>query len=344
MPREYQYPFELRHLVYFREVARQLHFRKAAETLAVAQPALSRSVAQLETALGVDLLNRTRRKVELTTAGKAFLERIEPLLRGLAAVPGDIQALAGGQSGQVRVAFTGLAMATVLPGILREFNRRYPGIRVELNESPTSAQLESLKTGEIACGFFHPDAATMPGLSTKLLLQEKNGVLLPAEHPLARAKKLRLRDLGATPFVMFPRAHNPGFYDRVLAAFAQAGVTPRIADEVWPRANAIGLVRAGPRRDLHGAVRGETAARRGGFPFARGFGAGEPARARLAQGHIARSRARGLSRRGRGRRLKKCVAPQDNRNFRVILSEAKNPVGRRETGSFASLRMTGYED
>lgn len=245
MPREYQYPFELRHLVYFREVARQLHFRKAAETLAVAQPALSRSVAQLEAALGVDLLNRTRRKVELTAPGKAFLERIEPLLRGLAAVPGDIQALAGGQAGQVRVAFTGLAMATVLPGILREFNRRYPGIRVELNESPTSAQLESLKTGEIACGFFHPDAAATPGLATKLLLQEKNGVLLPAEHPLARVKKLRLRALGVTPFVMFPRAHNPGFYDRVLAAFAQAGVTPRIADEVWPRANAIGLVRAG---------------------------------------------------------------------------------------------------
>ena len=85
----------------------------------------------------------------------------------------------------------------------------------------------------------------MPGLATKLLLQEKNGVLLPADHALAKAKKIRLRDLGATPFVMFPRAHNPGFYDRVLAAFAQAGVTPRIADEVWPRANAIGLVRAG---------------------------------------------------------------------------------------------------
>jgi DNA-binding transcriptional LysR family regulator len=143
MPGEYQYPFELRHLAYFREVARQLHFRKAAETLAVAQPALSRSVAQLEAALGVDLLNRTRRKVELTPVGRAFLERIEPLLRGLAAVPADIQALAGGQAGQVRVAFTGLAMATVLPGILREFNRRYPGIRVELNESPTSAQLNS---------------------------------------------------------------------------------------------------------------------------------------------------------------------------------------------------------
>ena len=245
MPREYQYPFELRHLVYFREVARQLHFRKAAETLAVAQPALSRGVAQLETGLGVNLLNRTRRKVELTPAGRALLERIEPLLRALAAVPADIRALAGGQAGQVRLAFTGLAMATVLPGILREFNRRYPGIRVELNESPTAAQLESLKTGEIACGFFHPNATLPPGLGTKLLLQEKNGVLLPAEHPLAAAKKLRLRELADTPFVMFPRAHNPGFYDRVLAAFQQAGITPRIADEVWPRSNAIGLVRAG---------------------------------------------------------------------------------------------------
>jgi DNA-binding transcriptional LysR family regulator len=245
MPREYQYPFELRHLVYFREVARQLHYRKAAESLAVAQPALSRSITQLEKEMGVDLLNRTRRKVELTTAGRAFLERIEPLLRALATVPADIQALAGGQAGHVRVAFTGLAMATVLPGILREFNRRYPGIKVELNESPTSAQLESLKNGEIACGFFHPDSAQPPGLSTKVLLEEKNGVLLPAEHPLSKAKKLRLRDLADTPFVMFPRAHNPGFYDRVLAAFQAAGVTPRIADEVWPRANAIGLVRAG---------------------------------------------------------------------------------------------------
>jgi DNA-binding transcriptional LysR family regulator len=245
MPAEYQYPFDLRHLVYFREVARQLHYRKAAETLAVAQPALSRSVTQLETALGVDLLNRTRRKVELTTAGRAFLERIEPLLRGLAAVPRDIQTLAGGQAGQVRMAFTGLAMATVLPGILRDFNRRYPGIRVELNESPTSAQLVSLENGEIACGFFHPDATLPPGLATKVLMQERNGVLLPADHPLAKSRKLRLRDLAGTPFVMFPRAHNPGFYDRVLAAFRQAGVTPRIADEVWPRANAIGLVRAG---------------------------------------------------------------------------------------------------
>ena len=61
----------------------------------------------------------------------------------------------------------------------------------------------------------------------------------------ARPDTLRLRDLAATPFVLFPRAHNPGFYDRILAAFANAGITPRIAEEIWPRANGIGLVRAG---------------------------------------------------------------------------------------------------
>jgi len=244
MPREYQFPFELRHLVYFREVARQLHFRRAAETLAIAQPALSRAIAQLEAALGPRLLNRTRRGVELTAAGRLLLDRLEPVLRSLAAVPVDLQALAGGELGQVRVAFTGLAMATVLPPIIREFHRRHPRIRLELTESPTSAQLAALQAGDIACGFFHPDAPT-PGVRTRVLLREHNGVLLPAAHPLAKRATLRLRDLAATPFVLFPRTHNPGFYDRILAAFSTAGIAPRIAEEVWPRANGIGLVRAG---------------------------------------------------------------------------------------------------
>ncbi|MCS6245708.1 MAG: LysR family transcriptional regulator [Opitutus sp.] len=245
MPREYQFNFELRHLVYFLEVARQLHFRKAAETLAIAQPALSRQIAQLEAALGTPLFTRSRRKVELTAAGRALAERVEPVLRGLAKIPAELQSLAQGVRGHIKTGFTGLAMATVLPAILREFHRTYPGIRLELNESPTSAQVAALQAGELGCGFFHPEATPTPGLKTKLLLREKNGVLLPADHPLAPLPSLHLRDLAATPFVLFPRAYNPGFYDRVLAAFAKAGVTPHIAEEVWPRANGVGLVRAG---------------------------------------------------------------------------------------------------
>lgn len=244
MPREYQFPFELRHLVYFREVARRLHFRKAAEALAIAQPALSRQIAQLESALGVRLLNRSSRRVELTVAGAAFVQRIEPVLATLQRVPAEMKAVAEGRVGRLRVAFTGLAMATVLPDILRGFHRQFPGIRLELNESPTSLQIAALQAGELDCGFFHPDAPSS-GIETRMLLRERNGVLLPADHPLRVKKALRLRDLGGYPFVLFPRANNPGFYDRVLASFSASGVTPQIAEEVWPRSNGVGLVRAG---------------------------------------------------------------------------------------------------
>jgi len=244
MPDKYQFDFELRHLVCFREVARRLHFRRAAEALAVAQPALSRSVMHLEQVLGARLFERTRRGVSLTPAGQALLDRVEPILRSASQLPEQIQAVTLGQTGCVQVAFNGLAMATVLPGILREFHRRHPGVRLELNESPTSSQLTALAAGELGCGFFHPDSAT-PGLATHLLLRERNGVLLPADHPLAGTPILRLRDLRDTPFVLFPRMHNPGFYDRMLVAFSRAGITPRILEEVWPRANGIGFVRAG---------------------------------------------------------------------------------------------------
>jgi DNA-binding transcriptional LysR family regulator len=244
MPREYQFPFELRHLVYFLEVARRLHFRRAAEALGVAQPALSRQVAQLEAALGSPLFLRSSRRVELTPAGALLAARLEAVLRPLAGLAGEVRAAGDGRVGLVRAAFTGLAMATVLPRILRDFHRGHPGIRLELNESPTTDQLASLRSGALDCGFFHPDSPT-PGLRTTELLRERNGILLPADHPLARRSSLRLKDLAATPFVLFPRSHNPAFYDRVLVAFARAGIAPTIAEEVWPRVNGVGFVRAG---------------------------------------------------------------------------------------------------
>ncbi|RME67301.1 MAG: LysR family transcriptional regulator, partial [Verrucomicrobia bacterium] len=111
-------------------------------------------------------------------------------------------------------------------------------------ESPTAAQIAALRAGEISCGFFHPDAPT-PEFETRELLRERNGVLLPFDHPLASRRQLRLRDLEEVPLVLFPRSLNPGFYDQVLTRCSSAGFTPRIEEEVWPRANGIALVRAG---------------------------------------------------------------------------------------------------
>ena len=91
-------------------------------------------------------------------------------------IPREIRAVAGGEVVHLRVAFTGLAMATVLPRILREFHKRHPGIRLELNESPTAAQLNALRAGELACGFFHPEDKPPPDLS-KYLLSPMPGLL-----------------------------------------------------------------------------------------------------------------------------------------------------------------------
>ena len=165
-------------------------------------------------------------------------------MRQLKRLPGELASIAQGETGILRVGFTGLAMATVLPGILREFQRSHPRIRVELNESPTATQLQSLRAGDISCGFMHPDSLP-DGFHHQLLLRERNGVVLPADHPLAKRRTLKLRDLASVPFVLFPRYNNPSFYDRTLSAFSEAGVTPHIVEEIWPRANAVGLVRSG---------------------------------------------------------------------------------------------------
>lgn len=245
MPIKYQFDFDLRQLAGFHAVAQLLHFRQAAELLGIAQPALSRQIAQLEQTLGTPLFQRTRRRVELTPAGQLLLERVAPLLQALQRIGPELRAMAAGATGRVRIGFTGLAMATVLPGIIRAFGQQHPGIRVELHESPTAAQIEALRSGEIDCGFFHPEKHALDGVRTHQLLREPNGILLPAAHALATKSRLYLRDLAHTPFVLFPRSLNPGFYDRILTSCASAGITLRIVEEVWPRTKAIGLVRAG---------------------------------------------------------------------------------------------------
>ncbi|KXU35861.1 LysR family transcriptional regulator [Cephaloticoccus primus] len=242
---KYQFDYELRQLTGFFAVAQLLHFSRAAEFVGIAQPALSRQIAHLEQALGCELFVRTRRSVELTAAGHALFERLLPLLGTLQRLPAELAAVSAGEVGQVRIGFTGLAMATVLPGIIRAFSQTHPAIRVGLAESPSAAQIDALHSGEIDCGFFHPSQEKPEGIRTRQLLREPNGVLLPAAHPLAQRKRLHLSQLGDTPFVLFPRHMNPGFYDRILSTCEHAGITLKIVDEIWPRANAIGLVRAG---------------------------------------------------------------------------------------------------
>ncbi len=202
------------------------------------------------------------------------------MLRTLTGMTTELEAVASGETGHVRVAFTGLAMRRSCPGILREFNRRFPGIRLELNESPTSAQLAALQTATSPAAF--PSRRPHPGLRTRLLLRERNGVLLPAGHPLEKKTPLRLRNLAATPFVLFPRKHNPAFTTACWRPSPMPASLRPLPRKVWPRANSIGLVRAGLGATFMTPSEAQHLPPEVSFHPLAGPGAREPARARLA--------------------------------------------------------------
>ena len=243
MPQSYQFSFELRHLRYFLFVAEELHFRRAAEQLHIAQPALSRQIQQLEAAIGVRLFERTNRQVILTEAGEVFYREAKAIFNYIDNAVSLTQRAASGEWGELKLTFTAPAMSTVLPSILRAYKRNFPKVKVTLTELPTSAQIEALQTGEADCGFFHP-TATISNLTVTEIFSEPLGIVVPKSHSLATRKKIKLVDFSNDSFILFPRTYNPYLYDHIIAVCQQVGFSPNIAEEVSPRSNAISLVAA----------------------------------------------------------------------------------------------------
>ncbi|VEP17604.1 LysR family transcriptional regulator [Hyella patelloides LEGE 07179] len=243
MPQSYQNSFELRHLRYFLTVAEELHFRRAAERLHIAQPSLSRQIQQLEAAIGTQLFYRTNRKVILTEAGKVFYTEVKAMFQRLDNAVELAQRAASGEWGELKLTFTAPAMSTVLPSILRTYKNKFPKVKVTLSELPTSAQVEALATGETDCGFFHPTVA-IPDIVIKKIFQESLGIVVPKSHPLANKKKIKLLDFSSDSFILFPRTYNTHLYDRIIAVCQQVGFSPNIVEEISPRNNAISLVAA----------------------------------------------------------------------------------------------------
>lgn len=243
MPQSYQSSFELRHLRYFLTVAEELHFRRAAERLHIAQPALSKQIQQLEAAIGIKLFERTNRRVILTEAGQVFYSEAKTIFKYIDNAISLTQRAALGERGELKLIFTAPAMSTVLPSILRTYKRNFPKVKVTLTELPTSAQIEALQTGEADCGFFHP-TATISNLTVTEIFSESLGIVVPKSHPLATRKKIKLMDFSDDSFILFPRIYNPYLYDHIIAICQQVGFSPNIAEEVSPRSNAISLVAA----------------------------------------------------------------------------------------------------
>jgi len=236
---------ELRQLRYFVAVAEELHFRRAAARLHISQPPLSQQIAALEEELGLVLLERTRRRVELTPAGEAFLRDARAVLAELDVAVTTARAIAAGHAGYLRVGFVGSALLSIVPAAVQAFRRARPGVEVELRERSTVEALRLLRTGTIDIGLVRPPIESDEDLRTELVLRERTVAAIPAGHPLAALRRIPLQRLADEPLVLFPRPQAPGFHDLLIGELAATGSTPHVAQYAPEMTTIIGLVAAG---------------------------------------------------------------------------------------------------
>ena len=234
MPYRYQaqrtQKMELRHLRYFQAVAEGLSYSRAAERLRIAQPALSRAVQEIEAELGANLLDRNRRSVSLTPAGKVLLRETAILFERWDEAMRRVKRTAAGEEGELRLGYIGPPTQPFLGRLLAEYRRRFPLVSIHLEERTPERVWEMLAKGRLSAAFTRPvSTREASGLRTILLRKERLGAVLPAKHPLAKLKTLSWRQLAREPLVVLARREGVGSHDGVLAACRAAGFAPRLA-------------------------------------------------------------------------------------------------------------------
>jgi DNA-binding transcriptional LysR family regulator len=231
-------------LRYFAILAEELHFGRAAVRLGIAQPFLSQKIRTLEEAVGSPLFLRTSRHVELTEAGAAFLESARKTLGELQRGVHRVHALGRGELGTLDIGYVMIGMLLVVPDLLKAFRSMYPRVRLSLHEISTVPGAAQLRQGDFDVGFLS-QPVTEPGLRIHRSWSEPFCAAVPSDHPLAKARKIRLRDLAREPFVSVVRWSSPHMYDRMLRDCQAAGVTLSIVEEAGSWQAAISLVAAG---------------------------------------------------------------------------------------------------
>jgi DNA-binding transcriptional LysR family regulator len=218
---------ELRRLRYFLAVAGEQNFTRAAELLHVAQPALSRQVRLLERELGVELLHRTTHTFALTEAGRFLYERGPMLLDAADELWRLTSAFGTGERGTVTLGYGVSASYETVPELLRGLSGRLPDIEISTQVMSTGQILAGVHDGTIDVGAVRCPPAD-PGLDTRLMRLERQGIELRRDDPRAAGESICLDAVADMPFLMHQRDANPGHYDAVLEVFRACGVRPAI--------------------------------------------------------------------------------------------------------------------
>jgi len=235
---------ELHQLRCFVMVAEELHFGKAAKRMFMTQPPLSRQIQMLERSLGVTLLERSNKSVQLTVAGKHFLRDARHVLSYTEQASTAARRLARGEAGHLHLGFTAVSGYSLIPGLLGHSAEQLPNVGFELHEMVSGAQTEALGASMIDVGFVR---RAMPhlGFDGELIVSEPLLLAMCSSHPLAQRATIKMSDLDRQPFIMYSPDEGRYFYDCIVGMFAMAGVAPHYQHYLGQTHSILGLVRAG---------------------------------------------------------------------------------------------------
>ncbi|GAA5235953.1 LysR family transcriptional regulator [Verticiella sediminum] len=236
---------ELRTLRQFVVIAELGSFRRAAEALFIAQPALTVSMRKLERAIGVVLFERGPRGATLTPAGAAMLQEARHTLRHAEEARQVARMVASGEGGRLRVGFVGSATYALLPRAVPAFRQRHPEVRLELVESTTVEMLERVHRHRLDAGLVRGPLAAAPGLQTWVVERDDAMIAVPAGHALVRRDEARLVDCAGEAFVSYSPREVPGLAAWVGALCLGAGFSPRIEQEAAQVQTVVSLVASG---------------------------------------------------------------------------------------------------
>lgn len=224
-------------------MAEERHFGRAARRLAMAQPPLSRQIQTLEGELGFALFDRSRRRVELTPAGQAFVPHARRVFEALDLAVQEARRAAVGQTGRIAVGYLASVAHSGLTELVAAFRARSPDVEIALHELTVSEQIDAIKARRLDVGFLR-GAVLDPDLASRLVRSEALMVTLPAGHPLASQRRLDLSQLAGEPFVVYPRHRGPSYFDFIMRLCHDAGFIPHIVQEAT-QLDIVALVAAG---------------------------------------------------------------------------------------------------
>ncbi|OSC38830.1 LysR family transcriptional regulator [Mycobacterium decipiens] len=235
---------ELRLLRYFVTVAEERHFGRAAERLHIAQPPLSQQIQKLERQLGVELIDRSRRPIELTDAGTALFEEARLALTHADRAFAAARRAATGHLGHLRIGALQAAVDGVLSYIMRAHRRRYPGVKLELAELGTAEQVTQLIEHRLDVGFLR-GPVDEPSLTIQTLIDDPLAAVVCEDDALAEQERIAPSLLGDQPIILWTRAAAATTYADVVELFRQHDLDPPIVDEVPRIQTILALVASG---------------------------------------------------------------------------------------------------